>query len=263
VPDLETSDGVRLHWVETGAPDAPPMLLLHGLGSDSEAFDPLAAAVGERLHLVRLDLRGHGRSEPLRDPARYGWFDRAAGDVIELCDALAWDRPTIVGGSLGAAVATATVLAHPGRVSRLGLIAPALGAGPGLDNPVAIGFMQGVQALGLVGLLDQLVSGMPEMLDPATLAVVQANYRRQDDAAMRACCAALAAAVFVDDLDRLVTVTQPALVVGRRGDPLHPFETAEAYASRLPDSRLVEDTDAVPFDLRPDDLADLLVGLDE
>lgn len=263
MPDLETSDGVQLHWIETGAPEAPPLLLLHGLGSDSEAFDALAAAVGERLHLVRLDLRGHGRSEPLRDPGRYGWFDRAAADVIELCDELGWDRPTVVGGSLGAAVTTAAVLASPGRVSRVGFIAPALAAGPGFDNPVAVGFMQGVQVLGLVGLLDQLVGAMPEMLDPDTLGVVRANYGRQDDSAMRACCASLAAAVLVDDLDRLTTITQPALVVGRRGDPLHPFPLAEAYANRLPDSRLVEDTDALPFDLRPGDLADLLVGFAE
>jgi len=120
-----------------------------------------------------------------------------------------------------------------------------------------------VQALGLIRLLDQLVAGMPEMLDPGSLALVRADYGRQDDAAMRACCAALAAAVLVDDLDRLTTITQPALVVGRRGDPLHPFEMAEAYASRLSDSRLVEDADRIPFDLRPGDLADLLVGFAE
>jgi len=263
VPDLETSDGVRLHWTETGTPGAPPLLLLHGLGSDSEASDALAAAIGDRLHVVRLDLRGHGRSEPLHDPARYGWFDRAAADVIELCDALGWERPTIMGGSLGAAVATATVLGHPGRASRLVFMAPALGAGPGLDNPAAVGFMQGVQALGLVGLLDQLLAGLPDLLDPSTSASVRANYARQDDEAMRACCTALATAVLVDDLDRLTAITQRALVVGRRGDPLHPFEMAEAYARRLPDPRLVEDTETVPFDQRPDDLADLLVGFAE
>ncbi|MGZ8764673.1 MAG: alpha/beta fold hydrolase [Acidimicrobiia bacterium] len=263
MPDLETSDGVGLRWVTTGSQDAPPLLLLHGLGSDGEAFDAVAAAIGDRLHLVRLDLRGHGRSEPLTEPERYGWFDRVATDVIELCDALGWDRPVLVGGSLGAAVTTATVLAHPDRVARVGLIAPAIGAGVGLDNAVAVGFMQGVQALGLVGFLDQLVAGMPEMLDPDSLELVRASYGRQDDAAMRACCASLAAAVLVDDLDRLTTITQPALVVGRRGDPLHPFEMAEAYASRLPDCRLVEDTGATPFDQRPGDLADLLVGFAE
>ena len=263
VPDLETSDGVCLHWSVTGVPGAPPMLLLHGLGSDSEAFDAVADAVGDRLHLARLDLRGHGRSEPLTDATRYGWFDRAATDVVDLCDSLGWEQPVVVGGSLGAAVTIATVLAHPDRISRIGCLAPAIGAGPGLDNPVAVGFMEGVQALGLVGLLEQLVAGMPDMLDAASLALVRANYGRQDDAAMRACCAALAGAVLVDDLDRFTGITQNALVVGRRGDPLHPFEMAEAYASRIPHCRLVEDTDATPFDGRPRDLADLLVGFAE
>ena len=50
-------------------------------------------------------------------------------------------------------------------------------------------------------------------------------------------------------------------MTGRRGDPLHPFDLAELYVARIPDCRLVEDTDPVPLDRRPDDLADLLVEL--
>ena len=68
----------------------------------------------------------------------------------------------------------------------VGLLSPAIGVGPGFGNPVADGFMQGVQALGLVGLLEQLVSGAPDLLDPESLTLVRANYACQDDTAMRA-----------------------------------------------------------------------------
>jgi pimeloyl-ACP methyl ester carboxylesterase len=256
------SDGVVLRSVTTGGPDAPRLVLLHGLGSDSEAFDPLATAVGERLHVVRLDLRGHGRSRPLTDPSQYGWFERAAADVIELLDELGWDAATVAGGSLGAAVTCATALAYPARVARVGFLSPAIGAGPGFGNPVAAGFMQGVQALGLVGLLDQLLTAMPDALTPEAQREVRAAYGRQDDASMRACCAALEQAVLVDDLARLGAITQPALVVGHHGDPLHPFEMAEAYAAHLPDARLVVEGPGTELD-DVGAFADLLVDFAE
>ncbi len=40
------------------------------------------------------------------------------------------------------------------------------------------------------------------------------------------------------------------LIAARRGDVLHPFELAEAIASRIAGARLVEDDGAVPLDVR-------------
>lgn len=263
VTEITTSDGVRLHYVRTGDVHVPRLVLLHGLGSDSVADDPLAAAIGARLSLARLDLRGHGGSEPLTDPARYGWFGRAARDVVELMDALGWEDATVSGGSLGAATAVATALAFPGRVRALGVCGPAIGAGLRLGNPVAVGFMDGVVEHGLVPLLEQLAAAMPEVLPAAELAQARANYRRQDDAAMRACVAALRDAQLLGSFEELRAITVPALVVGRRGDLLHPWELACEFAAHLPNARLVEDDGPEPLYLRPDAFADLLVDLAE
>jgi pimeloyl-ACP methyl ester carboxylesterase len=260
VPDLVVSDGTRLHYRVGGSPAAPRFVILHGLGSDLDADAALVDAIGDRLHVVRLDLRGHGHSEPLTDPARYGWFDRAATDVVELLDALAWPTADLCGGSLGAAVSTATVLAHPERVRSLVLLAPAIGGGPALGNSVAAGFMQGARDLGLIGLLDQLVAAVPDFLPPEQLERTRATWGRQDDAAMRACVTALGEAQLVADLAELGRIARPTMVVGRRGDPLHPFELAEEYARHIPGARLVEDDGEVPLHLRPAALADLLVG---
>jgi pimeloyl-ACP methyl ester carboxylesterase len=59
-----------------GDPDRPPILLVHGLGSDA-ATNWLAAGWVRALRasdreLITLDLRGHGRSGAPHDPARYG-----------------------------------------------------------------------------------------------------------------------------------------------------------------------------------------------
>jgi pimeloyl-ACP methyl ester carboxylesterase len=71
------------------------------------------------------------------------------------------------------------------------------------------------------------------------LAEARTNWSRQDVAAMRACVTALTDAVLVDDLDELAHVDMPVLVVGHHGDLLHPWPLAEAYASALPNARLV------------------------
>jgi len=237
VADLTTSDGVRLHYVLSGPDDAPRLVLLHGLGSDGLGSAALVDGLGDRLHVARLDLRGHGASEPLTDPAQYGWFARPAADVVELMDALGWDDASVAGGSLGAATATAVALAYADRVRRLGVFAPAFGAGQGAGNEVAHGFFGAVAEKGLLGVLE-LLESLPDMPENV-LEEARTNWSRQDDAAMRACVTALADAVLLDDLDELARVDVPALVVGHRGDQLHPWSLAEAYAEALPNARLV------------------------
>jgi pimeloyl-ACP methyl ester carboxylesterase len=222
-------------------------VLLHGLGSDGRGSDALVEHVGDRLQIARLDLRGHGASEPLDDPARYDWFARPAADVVELLDALDWDDAAVAGGSLGAATATAVALAYPERVRRLGVFTPAFGAGRGSGNDAAQAFFGMVAEHGLLGVLEVLES-MPDM--PAELLdQARTNWSRQDDAAMRACVTALTDAVLVDELDDLARVDVPVLVVGHHGDALHPWSLAEAYAGALPNSRLVafeSSADATP-----------------
>jgi pimeloyl-ACP methyl ester carboxylesterase len=256
VPLLTTSDGVRLSYLLSGPDDAPRLVLLHGLGSDAVGYDALVADVGDRLHVARVDLRGHGESEPITDPARYGWFARPAADIVEVMDALGWDDAAVAGGSLGAATATAVALGYPERVRRLGVFAPAFAAGPNGANEVALGLFQAVQSMGLMGVLEVL-EALPEPMPPAVLDEARANWSRQDDAAIRACVTALTDAVLLDDLADLDRVDMPTLVVGQRGDPLHPWTIAEAYAENLPQAHLVG-FDA-PTDATPPEMARLVV----
>src|ERR1700704_2314587 len=165
VPELLTSDGIRLHYVRSGPDDAPRLVLLHGLGSDGAAAGEVIDALGERLHVARLDLRGHGLSEAIVDPTKYEWFGGPAADVVELMDALGWDDATVAGGALGAATAIAVAVGYPERLRRLGVFAPAFGAGPDAGNPMAHNFFTTVASMGLLGVLDVLES-LPDPLPP-------------------------------------------------------------------------------------------------
>ncbi len=255
--ELLTTDGVRLHALLSGPSAAPRLLLLHGLGSDAASQQPVIDAIGDRLRVCAPDLRGHGRSDPLTDPSRYGWFDRAAADVLELADRLGWDHCAIAGGSLGAATSIAAVLEAPDRFGALGLLAPALGAGRAGEIPAVAFLLEGIRTHGLIGFLDWLVASAPGMLPAEVEAEARASWCRQDDAAMRACATALAGAVLVDSLETLRAIRQPTVVVAHRGDPLHPWDFAVALAGLVPNATLAAD-DVLDDPVR---LAEVLVAL--
>lgn len=100
----------------------PPAVFLHGLGLSRAVFDGILPGIEPVARVVRLDLRGHGAS-PAGDPAEP--FSHHE-DVVATLDALGLDRVDVVGLSLGGAVAIDLSLAHPDRVRRLVLLAPAL-----------------------------------------------------------------------------------------------------------------------------------------
>jgi pimeloyl-ACP methyl ester carboxylesterase len=91
--------GVELVADVSGAPDAPPVLLLHGGGQTRHAWGTAAAAFarfGRRAYSI--DLRGHGHSDWSPDGV-YG-LDRFAADVRSIALGLP-QLPALVGASLG------------------------------------------------------------------------------------------------------------------------------------------------------------------
>ena len=61
------ANGLKLHYLEWGAPENPPLVLLHGLRGHAHSWDDFAAALGEEYHVLALDQRGRGESEWARD----------------------------------------------------------------------------------------------------------------------------------------------------------------------------------------------------
>jgi RNA polymerase sigma factor (sigma-70 family) len=110
-----TVGGIRMVYRVTGAPDAPPMVLLHALGEQNTSWAPVTAPLAERFRVFALDLRGHGQSDW---PGTYS-FELIRDDVVGVLDQLALDKITLVGHSMGGAVAYLIAGEQPGRIERL------------------------------------------------------------------------------------------------------------------------------------------------
>jgi pimeloyl-ACP methyl ester carboxylesterase len=110
-------DDTLAYWRWPGA--GPAVLLLHGIANYARYWDFFADAVAGRLELVATDARGHGESA--RPQEGYAPADFVA-DAIAVLDALDWQRPLVVGHSMGGGHAIAFAAAHPDRVARLVIV---------------------------------------------------------------------------------------------------------------------------------------------
>ena len=100
-------------------PDAPAVLAVHGITSTSFAWLATAAALGDDVSLIAVDLRGRGASGSL--PGPFG-LDAHVEDVVAVLDALALPRPVVLGHSMGSYIAARLGVQHSDRVSRLVLV---------------------------------------------------------------------------------------------------------------------------------------------
>jgi pimeloyl-ACP methyl ester carboxylesterase len=99
--------------------DGPPIVLVHGLASNSRIWDDVAACLADEYRVVALDQRGHGLSDRPTDGFT---LDRVVGDLAGVMDSLGIEKPTLVGHSWGGNVALAFAAAHPDWVHGLVLV---------------------------------------------------------------------------------------------------------------------------------------------
>jgi poly(3-hydroxyoctanoate) depolymerase len=104
-----------------------PLLLINGLGANLEMWQPLVRELAPRHELIGFDLPGTGRSARPRWPLRMPQLARL---VTELLDELGYEKPDVLGYSLGGIVAQELARRAPERIRRLVLCATT----PGLPS---------------------------------------------------------------------------------------------------------------------------------
>jgi pimeloyl-ACP methyl ester carboxylesterase len=130
----ELSEDVALCYETFGQPDAPPLLLIMGLGTQMVAWpEPFCESLAERgFYVIRYDNRDCGRSSPAhgRPPSIRELLRRRidhppytlsdlADDAAGLLDALKLGSAHIVGISMGGMIAQTLAIERPERVRSL------------------------------------------------------------------------------------------------------------------------------------------------
>ncbi len=243
----------RLEYTEYGA-GAAWVVLLHGQLMPRRMQQPLARALAaEGLHVVTLDLLGHGRSDRPADPLVYSMT--AFGEqVIALLDHLDAPQAVIGGTSLGANVSLEAVALAPDRVR--GLLAEM----PVLDNAVEAGLVAFGPMMLCARYLPFTIAGLraltrpiPRGLVPFWAGVVLDTLDQQPAAK----AATLHGIIFgrIAPPSRLRrTITLPTLVVGHAKDPIHPAADAAMLAEEIPGARFVRARSILEWRAHPDRL---------
>ena len=111
------SQRLRLHYVDWGNPDAPPLILQHGGRDHSRSWDWVAQELRGDWHVIAPDLRGHGDSAWSAD-GNYA-MDAFVYDFAQLVHTLGQDQVSIVAHSLGGNIATRYAALYPDKVRKL------------------------------------------------------------------------------------------------------------------------------------------------
>lgn len=239
--------GARLSLMEAGT--GKPVLALHGLGGTKGSFLPTVAALAGGFRVIAVDLPGFGDSDK---PIGAAYDARYFADaVVDLLDALALDRPHLIGNSLGGRIALEIGLRAPNRVGRLALLAPSLAwlrERPGralmrLARP-ELGLVQLAPRPVVERLIHRLIPGADEGWAAAG---VDEFLRAYLTPAGRAAFYAAARQIYLEEPDgergfwpRLRTLRAEALFVWGRRDRLVPIAFARHVAEALPRARHVE-----------------------
>jgi pimeloyl-ACP methyl ester carboxylesterase len=254
-------NGHRISYAEYGAGERP-LILIHGLLMNRRMFGRLGREMARRGNrVIAIDLLGHGRSDRPADMSNYS-MTFFARQVEALMDHLDLDEAVVGGTSLGANTTLELAYLEPKRMRGMMVEMPvldnALLAVAVIFTPVMIGLRFGEPVWKLIA------SGAKRIPRTIPLIDMGLDVLRQDPAPSMAVLEGLFLGSSAPHHQFRIEMTQPALVVGHRRDPLHPFSDSGMLAEELPNSRLIEASSILEWRLSPERLDDELARfLDE
>ncbi|MGO9928030.1 MAG: alpha/beta fold hydrolase [Mycobacterium sp.] len=267
-PSLQfrTIHGYRRAFRVAGS--GPALLLIHGVGDNSAAWEPVHAKLAQRFTVIAPDLLGHGESEKPRADYSLAAFANGMRDLLAV---LGIERVTVVGHSFGGGVAMQFAYQYPELVERIVLVS----AG-GVANDVSFALRLAAMPMGSEALAVLRVPGaMPAIRlfgraiesalgstkfgrDAADIVDLLEGF--QEPRALSAFARTLRSVVdargqFVTMLDRIRLVQPiPVQVIWGEDDFVIPVDHARTAHAAIPGSRLeiFENSGHMPFHDHPD-----------
>jgi len=258
-PRYETIDGLRIRYVRKGA--GAPVLLLHGISSSIYTWKDVLPALAAHHDALAMDFPGFGDSAVPRPASG----ERLLRSVVGLMDRLGIARASIVGNSLGGAIAVALAAQLPDRVDRIVLVDPAGYNFAPADRPFVLRLAAAVPApvLEVLPIRPLVTVGLRQVFHDDSL--VTADKVAEYVAPLRRPGAAAALRELLlgtDDLHFpgvIRGVRAPTLIVWGRHDTWIPPRDAQRFAADIPGARVVMvETGHMPQEERPAETAALV-----
>ena len=112
---------INVRYAELGDPTNPPVVLLHGVPENLQAWYAVAPLLAEKYHVLALDWPGFGGSDPLTSPEDYT-SRRFAEVIVDFLDSLDIRQASLVATDIALLPALLVGLEHPSRVSKLAVM---------------------------------------------------------------------------------------------------------------------------------------------
>jgi pimeloyl-ACP methyl ester carboxylesterase/cbb3-type cytochrome oxidase subunit 3 len=233
--------GLRLHVRDSGAREAPAVILLHGFGASLHTWEPLARPLSGEHRVIRFDLPGFGLTGV--DPSGDYTDARSVQMLGALMDRLGLPAASLIGNSIGGKIAWNFAALHPDRVDKLVLISPDGFASPGFEYgkkpqvPPLVRLMR--YALPVFMVRQSLA---PAYGDPAALTdELVTRYRdlMLAPGVRGAMIARMEQVMLEDPVPMLQRIRAPTLLLWGEKDAMIPVANAADYLKALPDARLV------------------------
>jgi pimeloyl-ACP methyl ester carboxylesterase len=260
---LDDGHGGKIHYRDEGNKEGPAILLIHGSNSMLQTWEPLVALLGDKYHMISLDLYGHG----LTGPNPTGAYDAETyiAEAVKVLDAVGIERAYWVGNSMGGWLVWRAGLSVPERTSGLVLIdasgaqvaekvKPYFGArlaqswfGQMLLPEITPRFLVKSSLQESVAhperVTDELVDRYWELLrfpGNRQAAVARANTPREPE-----------------KWAEIGSLEMPVLLLWGEQDKVIPLSHARAFAAEIPQSKLISYADAghLPMEETPEQVA--------
>jgi pimeloyl-ACP methyl ester carboxylesterase len=236
LPDRKTAADIT--YRESGRPDAPALVLLHGIGSTSAAWRLQYETLGEHFRVVAWDAPGYGGSKPLAGdaPSAEAYAQALAG----LLDALGIREAFIGTSSWGTPTAVVFARLFPQRVRALVLGGPTAGWGWLPKEERERRLAARIKRVRTIGMKTMREDDATELVAPGTREEVLQWLRGAEGLHVDGYVQAMHMLAAVDVAREATAVACPARVVAGELDKRTPPDAnAKRIAEALRNSRLI------------------------
>ena len=225
--------GQKIHYVEAGS--GPTVILLHGLGGSSQAWQFNIGPLAEKFHVVVPDQIGFGKS----DKPFVNYRIRTYVDFLdEFCRELKIERATLVGNSMGGWIAVMFAATFPERVDKLVLVDAAGYAPPKDFDMRTLYALNPTTKAGMKTLVAKVFYNQMFSTDIAIRQAMAARLAAGDGYTINSISESiLRGEDFLDDVVK--TIKRPTLIVWGRQDGLVPLAEGERFNKDIAGSKLI------------------------